>query len=221
MYFTTKLHEYLRSDNCFYNLVSLLCAYMTFYFRKWNQILFTKETLLIGFLLSQILLRFLLFEYQTFVAYVNSQICFWEKSEPRRIRPLFLSRIEKNIFQFCKSISSCYVINLYQSVIKSKYYTATGKGYEARKKVHKNLPIWDCRYMSWVHKCLKQNKNMRHFNGPVEHGQNLPPNLAEWAGSAWWIFHTCLMVSFHSKAFWALLWYHYHCKKANLSELFF
>ena len=34
--------------------------------------------------------------------------------------------------------------------------------------------------MSWVHKCLKQNKNMRHFNGPVEHGQNLPPNLAEW-----------------------------------------
>ena len=27
----------------------------------------------------------------------------------------------------------------------SNYYTATGKGYEARKKVHENLPIWDCR----------------------------------------------------------------------------
>ena len=50
-------------------------------------------------------------------------------------------------------------------------------------------------------KCLKQNKNMRHFQGLVEHSQNLPPNMAEWAGSAWWIFHTCLMVSFHSKAF--------------------
>ena len=47
----------------------------------------------------------------------------------------------------------------------------------------------------------KQNKNMRHFQGLVEHGQNLPQNPAEWAGSAWWIFHTCLMVSFHSKAF--------------------
>ena len=60
------------------------------------------------------------------------------------------------------------------------------QGLRGQKKVHENLPIWD--YMSWpmgTQKCLKQNKNMSDFKGPVEHGQNLLQNLAKWTGSAW------------------------------------
>ena len=64
------------------------------------------------------------------------------------------------------------------------------KGYEARKKFTK-LYLYGIvsRYLTWLYhgviqKCLKQIKNMRHFQGPVEHGQNLLQNLAKWTGSA-------------------------------------